>query len=361
MPPDPHSPDPIRGRGASSNPTDRFSTVRLEILGEHREHQRLCGEPTRRPETVITPDHAKSVINRVDSPDVPFGWSLNPYRGCEHGCFYCYARPTHEYFNLSCGLDFETKIFAKHDAPDLLRKALLAPSWKGEPLTLSGVTDPYQPAERELEITRACIRVCAEFRQSVGIITKNAMVTRDLDLFADLARQRLTRVAISLTTLDNALAAAMEPRASAPQARLRAMRELADAGVPVTVMTAPIIPGLNDHELPALLEAARDAGASSAGFVLLRLPHQLKTLFTEWLAAHAPDRAAHVESLLRQCRDGELNQPQFGTRMRGSGPLAAQIRQTFDVFSARLGLNAARPSYDTSLFRRPGDGPTLWG
>ena len=360
MRPNDSIPGKVKGRGAPSSPTNRFSDVHLNILDEHKEHERIEGEPPRRPETQILDDHAKSIINKVDSPDVYMGWSLNPYRGCEHGCFYCYARPTHEYFNLSCGLDFETKIFAKREAPELLRGVLLSPKWKGEPLTMSGVTDCYQPAERELEITRGCLKVCAEFRQCVSIITKNALVTRDIDILAELARDRLAHVAVSVTSLDNTLAAAMEPRASAPQARLKAIRELASAGIPVTIMTAPMIPGLNDRELPSLLEAGRDAGAKSAGFVLVRLPYQLKTLFTQWLAEHVPARAAHVESLVRQCRGGELNQSEFGKRMRGDGPVAEQLRQTFRVFAARLGLNKFDLEFNTTAFRRPGETRSLW-
>lgn len=344
----------VRGRGSTINPGNRFETIRLHVLGEHldesaREHP--SGVQVR---TQVFRDDTRSVVNKVESPDIPFGWSLNPYRGCEHGCIYCYARPGHEYLGLSCGLDFETKVMAKPDAPELLRKFLSSPAWKGEPIVMSGVTDPYQPVERELRITRACLEVCAAARQPVGLITKNHLITRDLDILSEMARWNGVRVAISLTTLDSGLAAKMEPRASAPRERLAAIRELSAAGVPVAVMTAPIIPALNDREIPALLEAARGAGARTAGMVLIKLPWQIKALFTAWLERHFPERAAHVESLIRQCRGGELYDGAFFNRQRGTGPLAETIRDAFSMFAKRHGLTARLPALNSAEFRAPG-------
>jgi len=342
-----------RGRGSEINPGNRFESLRLHVLGEHLDA--LAREGSRPPlvRTTITPDSSRSIINRVDSPDIPFRWTVNPYRGCEHGCIYCYARPTHEYLGLSCGLDFETKIHAKHDAPALLREALMSPTWQGEGIVMSGVTDPYQPVERELRITRGCLEVMAEFRQAVSLVTKNHLITRDLDLLAKLREHNAVHAAVSLTTLDNRLAAKMEPRASSPRERLDAIRELSAAGIPVSVMTAPIIPGLNDREIPALLEAARDAGATSAGWVLLRLPFQIKDLFLEWLHRHFPERAAHIESLIRQARGGSLYESEPFVRHRGRGEHAAQIGRTFEVFAARLGLSRPTGPINTLAFRRP--------
>lgn len=315
----------------------------MHVLGEALDEAAREAPGGRQARTEVFCDSTRTVLNEIDSPDLPFRWTLNPYRGCEHGCVYCYARPWHEQLGLSCGLDFETKIFAKPDAPNLLRRELLKPRWKGEPVVLSGVTDPYQPIEEKLRITRRCLEVFAEFGHPVSVITKNRLVTRDIDLLGELASGGLAQASVSLTTLDNRLARAMEPRASSPGARLKAIEALASAGVPVRVMTAPIIPGLNDHELPALLQAAADAGAQGAGFVLLRLAHQLKALFLDWLEREFPDRAGKVESLLRQCRDGALNDPRYGTRFRGEGPIAEQIAQTFRVFTRRYGLDGPLP------------------
>ncbi len=379
----------VRGRGAGVNPASRFETIRLHVLGEHLDERAAEHPSGTQVRTQVYDDDTQTILNHVDSPDIGFNWSLNPYRGCEHGCIYCYARPTHEYFGLSCGLDFETKIFAKRRAPELLRRELASPKWKGEYIMMSGVTDPYQPVERELKITRACLEVMAECRQAVTLITKNKLITRDLDLIGSLAEHDAVRAAVSITTLDNTLAAKMEPRASSPCERLDAVRALASIGVPVTVMTAPIIPGLNDREIPALLEEARDAGATSAGYVLMRLPWQLKDLFLEWLQRHFPDRAAHVESLIRQYRGGiggsdeppvrergvhkprtdpnthldtrgvntsrrgPLSDPRFHARHKGEGPVAEQLKQTFKVFAARIGLNKPGPKINTKAFRRP--------
>ena len=353
-----------KGRGAAINPPNRFETVALRVLPEELERQttEADGQPPRVATTVLE-DESRSVINKVDSPDLPFSWTLNPYRGCEHGCIYCYARPGHEYLGMSCGIDFETRIMAKPRAPQLLRSHLGKKSWTGEPIVMSGVTDPYQPAEREQGITRRCLEVMLEHRQPVSIITKNRMVMRDLDLLKQFAAWKGVRVAISLTTLDVELARIMEPRASSPKERLRAIEELTAAGVDVTVMTAPMIPAINDMEMPALLEAAASAGAKHAGFVVLRLPHQIKDLFLEWLTRHFPDRAGKVESLVRQMRGGDLNVSKFGERMKGTGAWAEQMRATFKVFCRRHGLNTERMKLNSGEFRRPEKGGQmgLWG
>lgn len=358
---------PVRGRGGGLNPANRFQSLRLHVLDEHVGQRALERAELGLPQmaqvpTRILDDASRSIINKVDSPDIHFEWTVNPYRGCEHGCVYCYARPGHEYFGLSLGLDFETTIFAKHDAPELLEKELKKPSWRGEPIVMSGVTDPYQPCERDLKITRRCLEVCAKFRQPVSIITKSALVTRDVDLLAELARYNAARVAISLTTLDNTLASTMEPRAAAPRARLHAMRTLADAGIPVTVMTAPIIPGLNDREIPKLLQAAARHGATHAGYVLLRLPHQIKDLFLEWLQRTVPDKASRVEALLRDTRSGMLYDARAFVRQTGEGALAEHIGATFRVFCRRAGLNQGpRPQLSSESFHRPQSQMGLFG
>lgn len=348
-----------RGRGAQINPPNRFETMHLEVLDEHVDEILAEAPDGSQVRTLVYADRSKSVINRVDSPDLPFGWSLNPYRGCEHGCVYCYARPGHEMLGFSCGTDFETQIVAKHDAPDLLRKRITSASWRGEPIMISGVTDPYQPVERKLEITRRCLQVCVARRQPVSLITKNAMILRDIDLIAELAARDLVRCAISLTSLDNRLASSMEPRASSPGSRLRAIRDLAAANIPVTVMTAPIIPGLNDREIPALLAAAADAGATSAGYVFLRLPHQVYDVFFDWLRREFPDRASRVESLLRQARRGNVTDSQFGRRMVGDGPIADAIRTLFKTSARRVGIEP-RPSPMRDMPRQPPTQPTLF-
>jgi DNA repair photolyase len=314
----------------------------------HDEHPNGVQVPTR-----SIADRTRSIVNRVDSPDLPFSWTMNPYRGCEHGCVYCYARPTHENLGLSCGLDFETTIIVKHDAPALLRRALAAPRWAGEPIAMSGVTDPYQPLERTLGITRGCLEVMAEARQPVGIVTKNRLVVRDADLLRELARHDATRVIVSLTTLDADLSRSMEPRASAPDARLRAIRELREAGVSVGVLVAPVIPGLNDHEVPALIRAAAEAGADGVGWVLLRLPHQVRALFLDWLRRERPERAARVERAVRETRNGALSDARFGARMRGEGPYAEQIARMVAVCARRSGLHTDRSPLSSAAFRRP--------
>lgn len=329
----------LRGRGAGLNPGNRFEDVRLHVLGEHLDLIALEHPDGMQVATRVFRDRSRSVLNEVESPDLPFRWTVNPYRGCEHGCVYCYARPGHEYLGLSSGLDFETKILAKVDAPELLRSELVKDGWDGEGIVLSGVTDPYQPIERELRITRRVLEVCVELAQPVSVVTKNAMVTRDVDLFAQLAVHHAVHVAISVTTLDNRLASAMEPRASAPGARLKAIETLAKAGIPVTVMVAPVVPALNEPEIPAILRAAKNAGARHAGFVLLRLPFQIKALFLDWLAREFPDRAGHVESAIRDTRDGELYQSDWAVRQRGTGARAKQIADIFKVFARQLGMD----------------------
>ncbi len=343
----------LRGRGAGLNPGNRFEPVRLHVLGQHLDEQATEHPDGVQVRTRVLPDKTKSFINPVDSPDLSMKWTVNPYRGCEHGCIYCYARPGHEYLGMSSGVDFETVIMAKHDAPTLLRRELARPSWKGEAITMSGVTDCYQPVERELKITRKCLEVMAECRQAVGIVTKSKLVLRDLDLLGKLHAHRAVGVAVSLTSLDNELASTMEPRASSPKERLRTIRELAAAGIPVTVMTAPIIPGINDREMPALLEAAAEAGATSAGWVMLRLPYQIKDLFLEWLTRHFPDRAAKVEGFIREMHGGELYDSRPFVRRRGEGPMAKQISGTFKVFAKRYGLLNSRSGINERAFRRP--------
>jgi DNA repair photolyase len=282
-----------------------------------------------------------------------FRYSVNPYRGCEHGCSYCYARPYHEYLGLNAGIDFESRIFVKHNAASLLRDWLARDAWEPEHISFSGVTDCYQPCERRFELTRQCLEVCLASRQPVSIVTKNALVVRDLDLLAEMARFNGAHVSISLTTLDASLARSLEPRTSAPQARLRAIRELAAAGVPVRVMTAPVIPGLNDSELPALLEAAAAAGAQNATFTVLRLPLSVKPVFLEWLDRVAPLKRDRIVSLIQAVRGGEMNSSNFGERMRGTGQMAEQIKQTFKLFARKQGLDRPLKELSTEHFVRP--------
>jgi DNA repair photolyase len=342
-----------KGRGATFNPKVRFEAAESEPFddGWGSLAEARAGDPP--PQTEIIPDASRSVIARNTSPDIGFDRSINPYRGCEHGCVYCYARPTHAYLGLSPGLDFETWIVAKLDAATLLERELARPGYDCQPIALGTNTDPYQPVERRLEITRGILEVLARCRHPLTIVTKSAAVVRDLDLLVPMARQDLVRVAISVTTLDRALARRLEPRAAAPHRRLQAMRELSDAGVPTAVMVAPIIPALTDQEIERILEAAAAAGASSAGYVLLRLPHEVKELFEGWLAAHAPERAGHVLSLVRQCRGGRLYDATFGRRMRGEGPYAELIGRRFAAARRRLGLDRKTRPLRTDLFVPP--------
>ncbi len=337
----------IVGRGAPINMPNRFERVRIELDPSETDPQK--------PETVYLRDCSRSIVARNDSPDIGFDASINPYRGCSHGCVYCYARPTHEYLGLSAGLDFESKVLVKEAAPELLRKELSASRWEPTVLSMSGVTDPYQPVERQLGITRRCLEVLAEFRNPVVIVTKNHLVTRDADLLSGLAHHGAAAVAVSLTTLDDDLRRVMEPRTSRPARRLAAIRTLADAGVPVGVMTAPVIPGLNDHELPGLLSAAAEAGATFAGYVPVRLPHAVRPLFEDWLSRHFPDRKEKVLNRIRSMRGGNLNDPRFRSRMKGTGFFADHVAQLFDLSCRRAGIGRGRfPKLSTSAFRRTG-------
>jgi DNA repair photolyase len=350
---------PARRRGAAINPGNRFETVRLHVLGEELDRQWIeqQGEDgsTHRVERQVFLDRTQSIINHVvPTSDVPFDWTINPYRGCEHGCIYCFARPYHEFLGFSCGLDFETKLTAKPDAPELLRRELASPRWRPEPIVMSAITDIYQPIEHKMRIARACLDVMSECGQPVSTMTKSALVLRDTDLWLRLADMNAGRVTVTLVTLDDELARKLEPRASSPMGRLRTIRELTKAGVPVTVNVAPIIPGLTDVELPQILEAVADAGARRAAWALLRLPYQVKDLFLDWLTRSVhPDRARKVESLLRQARGGKLYQASHGSRRRGRGPIVEQLARTFDVFTRKYGLNRDIRPLSTAHFRRP--------
>jgi DNA repair photolyase len=359
-PPD-YPDDPIaepqhKGRGALSNETSRYDTEkRIRTTDGWEAEVAAAAEDDELPplRTILTRDATRTIIARNNSPDIGFDRSINPYRGCEHGCIYCFARPTHAYLGLSPGLDFETKILFKPEAAKLLAAELAAPKYKCAVMAMGTNTDPYQPVERELKVTRQILRVLSDFNHPVGIVTKNHLITRDIDILADMARRNLAEVFLSVTTLDKDLARAMEPRASAPQRRLAAIRTMAEAGVPVGVMTAPMIPGLNDHEMETILDAAVDAGATRAGYVPLRLPLEIKELFEEWLKTHRPDRAERVLSLIRQMRGGKLYDSEFGSRMRGEGPLALLLSQRFAAAVKRLGLNRIGNRLDTSAFHVP--------
>jgi DNA repair photolyase len=340
---------PIKGRGASWNPQNRFET--LEYVVDDEAHVEV-GDEVPRPRTLYLRDPSRSIIAHNDSPDVGFESSVNPYRGCEHGCIYCFARPTHEYLGLSAGLDFETKILVKEDAPELLAQELNAKSWTPRVIAVSGVTDPYQPIERKLEITRRCLAVLADFRNPTAIITKNHLVTRDVDHLGELARYGAVSVAVSITTLDPNLVRIMEPRTSTPELRLAAIATLAKAGIPVAVMVAPVIPSINEHEVPAILKAARDAGAGWAGLVVLRLPWAVAPLFEKWLEEHFPDRKEKVLNRMRDMRDGKLYDSTYGQRGSGTGIYAEHIRRMFDVAARRLGLNERTYELSSAHFRR---------
>jgi len=324
-------------RGATGNPPNRFERLQV-ILDEEVAYEK------RNPATSYFRDDAQTIISSTESPDIGFEASINPYRGCEHGCSYCYARPYHEYLGFSAGLDFETRILVKAGAPDLLRAQLSSPSWKPQVLAMSGVTDCYQPVERRLQITRRCLQVLAEFRNPVAIVTKNFLVTRDVDILADLAGVRAARVSLSITTLNADLARRLEPRASLPRHRLEAIRKLHSRGIAVSVLVAPVIPGLNEHEIPAILAAARRAGAIHAGYALLRLPHGVKEIFSDWLAENLPDARERILSRIRDVRGGSLNDSRFGIRMRGEGVEAEAICRLFEVSAAREGLTASPPA-----------------
>lgn len=340
-----------KGRGAALNPEGRFETVRRETFDDGGSGAEP--EPPTRLRTRVTRETARSILSRNDSPDVPFTWSVNPYRGCEHGCIYCYARPSHAYLDLSPGLDFETRLFAKVNAAALLREALARPGHRVDDIAVGANTDAYQPVERDYRITREVIAVLADCRHPFSIVTKNALVLRDLDLLAPLGPARLCRVFVSITTLDADLARRLEPRASAPARRLEAVRRLSDAGVPVGVLVAPVIPFLTDDALEGILEAAAEAGATSAAAGLLRLPYEINGLFQDWLGRHYPLKAAHVMQRMREMRGGRENDARFGSRMVGQGVLAALLRQRLERARRRFGLDGDRPALDTSQFRPP--------
>jgi DNA repair photolyase len=345
-------PKPLKGHGAISNPEGRFESRRVRAVDDGWSADREQEPPPL--ETTVTAEHARSIITRNDSPDILFAQSINPYRGCGHACVYCYARPAHSYINLSPGLDFETKLFYKHNAAELLQQELTRPNYVCKSITLGANTDPYQPVERNLKVTRSILEVLKRFRHPVSIVTKGHLVERDIDILGDMARDNLASVLVSVTTLDPDLKRKLEPRAPGPGARLHAIRSLRDAGVPVGTLVAPIIPAINDHEIEHILEAVAEAGARSAGYVMLRLPYEVKNLFREWLAAHYPLRAAHVMSLINDLRGGRDNDPNFGSRMRGKGPFAELVRRRFEITCKRLNLNASRyPPLNTQLFSPP--------
>lgn len=340
-----------KGHGAVSNPPNRFERLVVENDFEHFEGDAEALEELGKVKTEYLIDTSRTIIATNDSTDVPFTHSVNPYRGCSHGCIYCFARPNHEYLGMSAGLDFETRIMVKPDAPQLLREALSARSWQPVVIGMSGVTDSYQPIERKLEITRGCLKVLAEFRNPVGIVTKNHLVTRDIDVLKELATVNAVAVHVSITTLDPKLTMVMEPRTSVPARRLAAVEALANAGIPVGVLMAPIIPGLTDHEIPSLLQAAGDAGARSVGYIPLRLPFAVAPLFEDWLERHFPDRKEKVLNRVRSLRGGKLNDPNFGSRMRGQGIWADQLKMMFRTAKRKAGFDQrSMPRLSTAAF-----------
>jgi DNA repair photolyase len=343
-------------RGAVTNPPNRFE--RIHVVPDPDATPQDLGiegdEVETGPSTQFFDDSTETILAYNDSPDVPFSYGVNPYRGCEHGCAYCYARAYHDYLGWSSGIDFETKIMVKRRAPELLRRELSSPKWQPQVIAFSGATDCYQPAERVFKLTRQCLDVLLELRNPVGVITKNLLVTRDVDLLAQFAGWNGVMVNLTITTLDATLSGQLEPRAARSEARLRAIRTLADAGVPVGVMVAPVIPGLTDHEVPAILDAAAKAGACSAGYLVLRLPHAVKDVFLSWLDTHVPSKKDRVLSRIREMRGGELNSPEWVTRFRGEGVYAQHISELFKVARRRSGLDWAFPELAVDQFRRPG-------
>ena len=342
------SPFPVRGRGSASNPKNRFDSI--ETVPEPSQDSDAISSP----HTEFFPDRSRSIIAYNDSPDVGFDASINPYRGCEHGCVYCYARPTHEYLGFSSGLDFETKIMVKEDAPELLRKELSSRNWTPQLVALSGNTDCYQPVEKTKQLTRRCLEVFLEFRNPVVIITKNFLVTRDIDILAELARYDCVGVTVSLTTLDHKLSSLLEPRASRPARRLAAIKKLAEAGVPVGYLQAPMIPGLTDAEAPAIGAAAAKAGATFSGYVALRLPFAVKSLFEDWLEQNYPEKKNKVLGRVREIRGGKLNDPNFTSRMRGQGIYAEQMAKLFQLARKKSGITERWPKLTIEHFQRPG-------
>jgi DNA repair photolyase len=353
----------IHGRGAAHNPPNRFE--RLAYVPDVPEALRTDDDddtPGDGPATVYLKDTARTIIAHNDSPDVGFTFSINPYRGCSHGCIYCYARPTHQFVGFSAGLDFETKILVKEDAPELLRKELAAPRYKPATLSISGVTDCYQPAEKQFQLTRKCLEVLLDCRNPVGIITKSHLVTRDIDILSEMAKFNTAVVILSITSLDPELSRRMEPRAASPQRRLAAVEALTKAGIPVGVMVAPVIPGLTDHEIPGILKAAAEAGALTAGFVPVRLPLEVAPLFQDWLQRHYPDRKDKVLNRIRELRGGKLNDSNFHTRMVGQGVWSEQMKTMFAVAKRKAGLTKSFPELTTEHFRPPaGPQMTLFG
>src|SRR5450631_2818520 len=339
---------PLKGRGALSNPAGRFDSLTLEQTDDGWYQQEIVENLT---ETLL-PDGARTIMTHNDSPDVGFEVSINPYRGCSHGCVYCFARPSHAYLGLSPGLDFETKLFYKADAVNLLQTELSHPRYVCKPIALGINTDGYQPVEKRLELTRRILEVLVRCRHPVTILTKSALIIRDIDLLADLAADRLVSVSLSITSLSNDIKRTLEPRTASPHARLRVIEQLSQAGIPIGVMVAPVIPAITDHEMENILKAGRDAGATSASYVLLRLPHEVQQLFREWLAEHYPDRARHVMSLINQARGGKDYDAQFGLRMRGTGVYADLLRTRFELAARRLGFDPSTHRHDlnTALF-----------
>ena len=356
----PQSHAPIHGRGASWSPANRFEKLHVDLNDADVVDVDLAAEERPRRQTQFLRDATKTIIAHNQSPDVGFETSINPYRGCEHGCIYCFARPTHEYLGFSAGLDFESKIMVKSDAPRLLEAELSSPKWKPQVLMMSGVTDCYQPVERKLRLTRSCLEVLAKFRNPVGILTKNRLVTRDIDVLSELAKHDGVAVNLSVTTLDVDLQRILEPRTSPPMARLDAVAQLRAAGIPIGVMVAPVIPGINDHEIPAIVAACAKAGAQFAGHVLLRLPWAVAPLFERWLDEHFPERKAKVLERVRHTRGGErLYDPRWRKRQIGEGIFAEQIEAMFEVSCRRAGLGE-RPKLSTAAFRRPNEQLNLW-
>ena len=344
------------GRGARRNLPNQYERFHVDI-----DPGALSEDERRSIETTYLRDPSESILSENESPDVPFTYSLNPYRGCEHGCPYCYARPSHEYWGLSAGLDFESRIFVKEDAPKLLSERLQKKSWTPQGVALSGNTDPYQPVEQELEITRSCLEVFNRHRNPVSIVTKSGRIRRDIDLLGEMAQLNLVNVAVSLTTVDDSLAGKLEPRAARPSLRLDTIEALSEAGVPVSILVAPLIPGLNDEEIPNILEAAGERGAQNASYVLLRLPGSVKDIFVSWVEDHFPDRKSRILGRLRDLREGELNETAFGRRMQGEGEWARVFRQLFRSARVKNGLDRGRPSLSTKHFRRlPGGQRSLF-
>lgn len=340
----------LRGRGSHRNISSRFHSEKLE-LDDFEEGEEGASAYTLKTEFIF--DSSKTILSKNSSPDLGFDFSINPYRGCEHGCSYCYARPSHEYLGHSAGLDFESKIYVKMQSPQLLSKELSKKSWIPQVVVLSGNTDCYQPPEKKFGLTRACLKVFSDFKNPVGLITKNALICRDIDILSSLANENLAHVTLSITTLNAELARKLEPRTSTPESRLQSIRKLSEAGIPVSVNVAPIIPGLTDHEVPSILEAASQAGARHAGYTMLRLPYSVRDIFTQWLERHYPEKKNKVLGALYDVREGRLNQTEFGDRMRGNGKRAEAIAMSFRIFKKKFGLNNPYKPLATHLFHVP--------